>query len=67
MLLFRSEEHIEPSGQVRGTSMTPAQMWHVADAWYCNRADPEWRRKTPQEAEAVFGAAGLSGEFWRLT
>lgn len=67
MLLFRDEEHIERSGVARGALLTVGQMWHVADAWYHDRADPEWRRKTAQEAEAVFAAAGLWGDFWRLT
>ncbi len=66
MLLFRDEEHVERSGNTGGESLTPRQMWHVADAWYRDRADPAWRRKTPQEAEAVFASAGLTGEFWRL-
>jgi hypothetical protein len=26
----------------------------------------DWRRRTPEEAEAVFEAVGLQGEFWRL-
>ena len=67
MLLFRGEEHVERSGVERGASLTAGQMWHVADAWYHDRADPGWRRKTPLEAEAVFASAGLTGEFWRLT
>jgi hypothetical protein len=28
---------------------------------------PDWRRRTPEEAEAVFASLGLTGEFWRLT
>lgn len=67
MLLFRGEEHVERAGMARGMSLTPAQMWFVADAWYQDRADPGWRRKTASEAEAVFASAGLTGEFWRLT
>jgi hypothetical protein len=67
MLLFRAEEHIERSGKARGASMTPEQMWRLADAWYHDRADPGWRRKTADEAEAVFAEVGLSGDFWRLT
>jgi hypothetical protein len=67
MLLFRAEEHIERSGKARGASMTPEQMWRLADAWYHDRADRDWRRKTADEAEAVFAEVGLSGDFWRLT
>jgi hypothetical protein len=66
MLLFRAEEHVERSGKVRGASMTPVQMWLLADIWYHDRADPSWRRRSVEEAEAVFAEIGLSGEFWRL-
>ena len=67
MLLFRDEEHVERSGQPRGASMTVDQMWRLADAWYQDRADPAWRRKTAAEAEAIFESSGLTGDFWRLT
>jgi hypothetical protein len=66
MLLFRAEGHVERSGKVRGASMTPAQMWQLADIWYQDRADPGWRRKTVEEVEAVFAEIGLSDDFWRL-
>lgn len=46
--------------------MTAEQIWGLADLWYRDRADPGWRRKTAEEAEAVFASIGLTGEFWRL-
>lgn len=67
MLLFRGEEHVERAGQPRGAFLTPEQMWRLADTWYHDRADPSWRRKTADEAEHVFAAIGLTGDFWRLT
>jgi len=63
MLLFRDEGHVKN----RGAFMSTDQAWRLADAWYHDRADPEWRRKTPAEAEAVFTSIGLTGDFWRLT
>jgi hypothetical protein len=27
---------------------------------------PDWRRRTPAEAEAVFASIGLTGSFWKL-
>ena len=66
MLLFRDEEHIRRSGRHGGESMTAEQIWRLADLWYRDRADPGWRRKTAEEAEAVFASIGLTGEFWRL-
>jgi len=28
--------------------------------------DPDWRRRTSQEATAAFASIGLTGEFWSL-
>ncbi len=67
MLLFSSEEHVERSGQKKGAFMTPEQMWRLADTWYHDRDDPNWRRRSADEAEEVFTEIGLGGEFWRLT
>ena len=66
MLLFRSEEHVARSGKPRGATMTTAQAWRLADTWYRDRSDPRWRRRTADEAEAVFQSIGLTGSFWKL-
>ena len=74
MLLFRSEEHVESWYRARGVStggtLTLDQQWELARVWYGNhgnRTARDWRRRTPEEAEAVFASVGLTGEFWRLT
>jgi len=70
MLLFRSEEHVERWNERRGTpagaAFTPEQGWRLASAWFHDRLSPEWRRRSPEEAKAVFDAIGLSGAFWDL-
>ena len=70
MLAFRSEEHVErwcDSRRVpRGATLGLDQVWRLARAWYGNKLSPQWRRATPEEAEAVFAEIGLTGEFWRL-
>jgi hypothetical protein len=70
MLLFQSEEHIGrwcTSRDVpRGATMTPDQGWKLARAWYADKLHPEWRRKTVDEAEAVFKEIGLTASFWSL-
>ena len=70
MLLFRSEEHVdrwcEARELARGATMTPAQCWALASGWYSDKLDPAWRRKTVDEAEALFAQVGLTGGFWRL-
>jgi hypothetical protein len=71
MLLFRSEEHVERWSEQRGRSvgatMTPDQGWRLAQTWYADRLSADWRRRTPEEAQAVFDSIGLAGPFWRLT
>jgi len=50
-----------------GASLTIQQQWELARVWYADRLSPDWRRRTPEEAEAVFTSMGLTGEFWQLT
>jgi hypothetical protein len=66
MLLFRDEGHVERSGKARGGTMSPDQLWRLADGWYRDRADPSWQRRTATEAEAIFAEIGLRGDFWKL-
>jgi hypothetical protein len=70
MLLFRSEEHLDrwlASGDhPRGERMSLEQQWALARSWFAGRDRPEWRKKSASEAEALFTAAGLTGDFWRL-
>lgn len=69
MLLFRSEEHVEAwcakVGLPRGEIITPAQGWGLA-AWYADRLDAGYQRKSAGEAEAFFRSLGLVSEFWTL-
>jgi hypothetical protein len=71
MLLFRSEEHVTRWAELRqtpiGATFTPEQGWRLATAWFEDRLSPDWRRKSPEEAQAVFDSIGLVGEFWQLT
>jgi hypothetical protein len=70
MLAFRSEEHVNRWREQRcvapGAVFSPEQMWRLADAWYKDRLSADWRRKTAEEAEAVFAEIGLVGPFWQL-
>jgi hypothetical protein len=70
MLLFRSEEHLENwlgNGHARGAKLSMDQQWRLARAWFDGRHLPDWKRRTPQEAEAVFADVGLTGDFWHLS
>ncbi len=71
MLIFRSEEHVDKWchdwNRPRGGILSLDQCWQLAQAWYGpDRRDPAWRRKTVDEAEALFAQLGLTGAFWRL-
>ena len=70
MLLFRDEEHIDrwcrQWGQARGGTLTLEQAWRLAVAWYGRKLEPDWRRATLEETEALLAALGLAGPFWDL-
>jgi hypothetical protein len=71
MLLFRSEEHVRnwyrERGIPTGATFDLDRQWQLARIWYAERLSPDWRRRTAEEAEAVFESVGLTGDFWRLT
>ncbi|MGH3007767.1 MAG: hypothetical protein ACRDOS_18005 [Gaiellaceae bacterium] len=58
MLAFRSEEHVDRwcriRGVPRGASFSLGQAWELGCAWYTDKLSPDWRRATPEEAEATF-------------
>ena len=71
MLLFRSEEHITRWcslwHQSPGGLLSIEQTWGLAKAWYGeDRRHAEWRRKTKDEAHALFTHLGLVSSFWHL-
>ena len=70
MLLFRAEEHIDrwcsQWNQPRGATLTIAQAWKLAQAWYGNKMERDWRRATVEETEALLLELGLTGSFWSL-
>jgi hypothetical protein len=70
MLLFRSEEHVlRWCGQwnlARGATMPIDVAWRLAFEWYKDRLKPDWRRRTRDEAQALFQQLGLTSQFWEL-
>ena len=71
MLLFRSEEHVrvwyKGQGIPMGESLALEQQWELARLWYADRMSPVWRRRTLEEAQAIFAGLGLTGDFWCVT
>jgi hypothetical protein len=70
MLLFRSEEHAgnwrEAHALPEARTLSLETGWRLARAWYARKLEPDWRRHTVEEVEALFADLGLTGEFWRL-
>lgn len=71
MLLFRSEEHAkvwrDKTKPPASAILTIEQATALAHAWYRNKLDPDWRRFTTEEAEAIFDELALDPKFWRLS
>lgn len=52
---------------VEGAILGLDQTWRLAQAWYGDdRRAIDWRRKTIDEAEALFADLGLASDFWNL-
>jgi hypothetical protein len=70
MLLFRSEEMVNRWCRnwnlPRGTTLSPETCWALAREWYYDRGEPQWRRRTVDEAHSLFNQLGLTGDFWKL-
>jgi hypothetical protein len=70
MLLFRDEEHVRRWCDTRemppGALVTVEQAWQLAYGWYKDKLEPDWRRHTVDEAEALLASIGLTGSFWHL-
>jgi len=70
VLPFRSAESValwcERHRITQGAIVPIAQALDLARAWYGRHLDRHWRKWTVQEAQAIFDAVGLTGEFFRL-
>lgn len=62
MNLFRSEEP-RPEG---GATIPVMQLAELADAWWGDRLDADWRPHTLEQNQAILDRCGLTGEFWKL-
>ena len=69
-MLFRDEEHVERwcerEGLERGAVLDAETCWRLAQAWWGDRLDPEWRPRSLAESQALLESAGLRGAFWEL-
>ncbi len=71
MLLFRSEKDVEDWCRARdrapGAIFDLERLWQLAQRWYDDRLDLDWRRKPVADRQVILDRVGLVGPFWRLT
>ena len=53
-------------GEGGGAVVDLATMWRLGSVWYGDRLRDDFRRRSPEEANAVFADLGLTGGFWTL-
>jgi hypothetical protein len=58
---------LEATGSQRGYVASAQTMYDLSVDWYAGRMAEGWIPPDATEAEAIFGAHGLTGEFWSLT
>ena len=68
MLLFRSEEHLERwlAGRTRGATISAGRLCDLAQAWWSDRLDPDWRPHSREQNQAILDGLGLTGPAWNL-
>lgn len=71
ILLFRSADELPAwcarHGIARGEVVPVSTVWQLARAWYSDKLDPDWKRKSIAEAQAILDGLGLRGDFWDLS
>ena len=53
-------------GHPRGAVLTMEKGIALAQAWFGDYASPNWRRKTPDQARAIFEKLSLDPQFWNM-
>jgi hypothetical protein len=62
MVLLRSEAELPASGE----TLTVAELSDLAQAWYGDRLDPDWRPRSRDESQRLLADLGLDSPFWDL-
>jgi hypothetical protein len=50
----------------KGAILTMPALWRFASDWYGTYLEPGWRKRTPQEARALFRRHNLTDAFWKV-
>jgi hypothetical protein len=51
----------------KGAVVPLEQVWTLAGPWYGDRLDLGWTPRTAAAMQQLISAAGLTGDFWRVT
>jgi len=67
---FPREEDIGPwcarHAMPRGAVLSVERLWRFASDWYGGYLSQPWRKRTSDEARALFARHGLNGAFWAI-
>jgi hypothetical protein len=67
---FRSEAEIDGwcarHALPKGAILPIPALWRFAGDWYGHYLEPDWRKRTADEARALFRRHNLSGAFWSV-
>ena len=67
---FRSRQDVdawcERHGLPHGAVLSLPQLWNFARDWYGAYLDEPWKKRSRQEAQAIFRRHDLTGPFWDL-
>jgi hypothetical protein len=70
ILFFSSSEKIDSwcarHNRPRGAILTMETGIALAQEWFGDYASPDWRRKTPEQARAIFEKLNLDLQFWTM-
>ncbi len=70
MLIFKDENEIDEwckqYNKPKGEVLPIQQVWELAQIWYGNYLDTDFKRKTKEIAENMFEKVGLTSNFWKL-
>jgi hypothetical protein len=70
ILFFSSEtdvdEWCERHGRPRGAILNIETGIRLAALWFGDYASPDWRRKSPSQAKAIFDELSLDPSFWNI-
>jgi len=70
MLVFEHEAEVDDWCRrhriPRGDTQPLGHFWEFAKAWYGKHLDPQWRKWSNEEADALFRRFGLGGDTWEI-